>query len=196
MPRRRGKASPLDPTPSPKDRAGAGPRPSFLTSTRRLGASATERLARSVRYRTALRPEKLDAKALRCRDAQERLPKPSPTPSLRSTREKPDTSSLISTRRRGDSASTSTSHSRWPGGQSETPVAQMPTRLPHPTQPLHRKTFRGKTSPLISHIHSAARRLSVYLHVSASRPSKPSAACTGRAVPDRLSLDRLRPLGE
>src|SRR5207247_1284347 len=27
-----------------------------------------------VRYRTALRPEMLDAKALRCRDAQERLP--------------------------------------------------------------------------------------------------------------------------
>ena len=130
MPRRREKASPPGPTPSPKTVPGAGTSPltaHIHSAAWRLGDCAS---SRSVRYRTALRPEKLDAEALRCRDAQE--------------------------------------------------------RLPHPTQPLHRKSFRGKTSPLISHIHSAARRLSVYLHVSASRPSKPSAACTGRAVPDRL----------
>src|SRR5207253_10518576 len=48
------------------------------------------------------------------------------------------------------------------------------------------KDSRCKTSPLISHIHSVSRHLGVYLHVSASGPSKPSAACTGRAVPDRL----------
>src|SRR5436189_6416327 len=57
--------------------------------------------------------------------------------------------------------------------------AEMPRRRgkaspPDPTP--SPKDSRGKTSPLISHIHSAARRLGVYLHVSASRPSKPSAA--------------------
>src|SRR5439155_9338445 len=62
----------------------------------------------SVRYRTALRPEKLDAKALRCRDAQERLPHPTQPLHQKTVGARPHPSFLTSTRCLGTSASTYT----------------------------------------------------------------------------------------
>src|SRR5207249_7427532 len=56
------------------------------SGSRRLGDYAS---SRSVRYRTALRPERLDAKALRCRDAQERLPHPASPVLQNATRASP-----------------------------------------------------------------------------------------------------------
>jgi len=115
MPRRRGNASPPGPTPSPKTVPGAGTLPLIShihSASWPLGHWAS---SLSVRYRTALRPERLDAKALRCRDAQERLPHPArPLHQKLYLGQGPRPSLLTSTRRLSASASTSTSQSRRP----------------------------------------------------------------------------------
>src|SRR5438552_17144503 len=59
-----------------------------------------------VRYRTALRPEIPDAKALRCRGAGERLPHPTQPLHQTTVGARPHPSFLTSTRRIGASAST------------------------------------------------------------------------------------------